>query len=195
MTLARRLTTILGALVVAAVLLTVITGRRAQQPAAARPSFVPDPHNDKVLLTRGWTTQELNKIIDDFVALYGTQVPADFATEVHADPTGALRAVFPHDVPGDLFIFLVNYVRYPRGIDLKGRAVYVAGRATLTSGFGAPHDALGQKAILYVPTNDTDYDVVYVRTVTGMVYEDSFASDTWKRVDNPRLPPEVETLQ
>jgi hypothetical protein len=127
--------------------------------------------------------------------LYGARLPADFAAEVHPDPAGALRAVFPHDLPGDLFTFLVNYVQYPRGIDLKGRAIHVAGRATLTPDFGAPHDALGQKAILYVPTNDTDYDVVYVRTVTGMVYEDSFASGTWKRVDTPRLPPEVETLQ
>ena len=69
----------------------------------------------------------------------------------------------------------------------------VVGTATLSKEFPVPDAALfGKKALFYVPANDRQYDVVYVRVGNDATFENSCGAKNWKRVDDPRLPPELQ---
>ena len=150
--------------------------------------------NDKEMLVRGWKNEELRRILDDFKAMYRERLAAEFAMAVHPMPDGVMRITFPTDIPAPLFAWLVNYIRYPKDFDLSARSIVVLGRTTLSAAFEpAEKKMIGQRAIFYVPTDDREYDLVFVR-VGAATYELSFARGAWKIMTNDRLPPGLDAL-
>lgn len=127
--------------------------------------------------------------------MYNDDLSPDFDYEVHPYDKGSIRITFPHDIPALTFSMFVNYVQYPKKDNLKGRSISVVGKALITPDFHPPSESLvGQNAIFYIPSNDRDYDLVYVR-VGDETFENSFASHRWKRVADSRIPPDVEIKQ
>lgn len=152
--------------------------------------------NDKELLVRGWDQKAIETILRDFKKLYEEHPGSGFAVAIETRPDGAVRVTFPVDVAPDLFPFLVNYVQYPKGFDLRGRLLTVVGRTTLSRAFSLPDPALeGQKASIYVPADDREHDEVYVRTDAGQTFVNSFAASRWKPVRDARLPDGFERLR
>ena len=182
-----------GAGVLAALLYGVSAFRAAQAQGSGTASpFVPDPNNGIRLSVRGWNRSELDKILLDFSKQYGLP-PA--ATKVTTQSDKVLVITFPNDIEPKLLLFLVNYVQYPRDFDLKQRAIAAVAHAALTPAFGLPDSALaGKRAAIYVPANDTDYDLVYVRIEPGSAYRISFTNLIWKAVADPRMPAGVQDL-
>jgi hypothetical protein len=151
--------------------------------------------NDKELFVRGWSNAEIRQIIGDFRQMYRDRLPAGFSTEVHAGDGGVLRVTFPSDIEPRLFCWLINYVRYPKGLDLQSRTILVAGRATIGSDFlPTNHSLIGQRITLYVPTNDKEHDVVFAQ-VSGASYEYPFTSERWRSTSEPRLPVGISDLK
>ena len=146
------------------------------------------------LLVEGWNDSELRKIISDFQHIDNDQ-PWSFSTEIHAGPGWGLRVTFPTGIEPDCFCFLINYAQYPKKFDLKSRTILVAGKATINSDF-LPSDQslIGERMLFYVPSNDTDYDVIYAQ-VRGQGYKYPFSSDRWQRVEDPRMPDRLGRLQ
>ena len=143
-----------------------------------RATFVPDRANDKGIVVRGWTEDELRKLVADFCHMY--EVPPIFDIVHEAD---ALRLRFPGDIDPDLFLFVVNYIHYPKDFDLAGRNISAMATTTLSAAFDLPDEALvGRRATIYVPIGDKDYDVVYLRPDSGAVWAHSFSTRGWKRV-------------
>ena len=168
---------------------------RSQQ-SSSRPQFVPNPTNDKFIISSGWEATELEKILRDFQVLYNGRFHANFTIQSTSVNSTQFRITFPNDIEPMLFHFLVNYARYPKDLDLTNRTISIAGRTTLDQNFALPNPSLiGQKALIYVPTDDHEFDLVYVKMEQGQVYEDSFASSKWKLVQNPRLPGGIEALK
>ena len=164
--------------------------------SSSKPQFVPNPTNDKVIISSGWDKIELEKILRDFQNLYNGRLHSTFTIQLTSVNSTQFRITFPNDIEPMLFSFLVNYARYPKGLDLTNRTILIAGKTTLDQSFDPPNPSLiGQKALIYVPTNDHEFDLVYIKTEQGQVYEDSFASSEWKLVQNPRLPGGVEALK
>ena len=90
---------------------------------------------------------------------------------------------------------MVNYVRYPKKFDLSHRSIGVLGRVVLTAAFGVPDSALiGNRAVIYVPSNDTEYDLVYARVESGRTYTIPFTSLIWEATGAARMPAEVSGL-
>lgn len=175
---------ILTCVVVACV---VVYFARATTRKRLVPGFIPDPANDKELIVKGWTEKELRQIMAHFEKMYQGQLGAAFSVAISRNSTD-VRLRFPQDIPAVEFCFLVNYIHYPEGFDLKDRSVTVFAKTTLSRDFNVPEESLlGQRAIIYVPANDTDFDVVYV-TTGGRTFENSFASQSWKAVADPRIP-------
>lgn len=78
---------------------------------------------------------------------------------------------------------------------MKARSISVVGNATIAQDFHPPSKSLvGQKAIFYIPSNDQDCDLVYVR-VGDETFENSFAAGRWKKVADSRIPPGVAIKQ
>ena len=78
---------------------------------------------------------------------------------------------FPRDIPADIFLFMLNYLKYPidRTAFLDPQA-----RCTVDEDFrrlGAPH--VGDKAFAYV-SEESDYDTVRLLFSRGEAWEFSF---------------------
>ncbi len=156
--------------------------------------FTPDPNNDKTILIQGWSEEELRQILDDFVEEDLTAFAA-FRIEIETCPDNWFLLTFPEDIHPAEFVSLINYLAYPINFDLGGRSVVVAGKTTLNSDFdGLPKSLTGKTALLYLPENDTDYDVIYLQTDSGMTLARSFNEGVWRKVKDPRLPNTVQPL-
>jgi hypothetical protein len=162
-------------------------GARAEKPRA---DFA---ISDKEVIARGWTEPELKQIIGDFVQMYRERVPASFSTAVHSNGD-VVRVTFPADIEPRFFCWLINYIQYPKGLDFRARSILVVGKATITSDFLPSEQSLiGKRMTVYIPADDKEYDVVFGR-VDGQSYEFPFASERWRRMQNPRLPREIDNL-
>src|SRR5437016_8609614 len=156
--------------------------------------FTPDPDNDKVIVVKGWSEDELQKILNDFIA-EDTSGVASYKIEVNKRDEDLYSLSFPQDIHPAIFGFLVNYLAYPMNFALAGRSIIVAGKAMLNSDFqGIPQSLVGKKAIIYIPENDQDYDVVYLQTETGTTLANSFSDGVWREVKDARLSSEVKML-
>jgi hypothetical protein len=150
---------------------------------------------DKELLVRGWSDTELRQIIVDFQQIYHGRLPASFSTDIRAGDGSTLRVTFPADIAPEFFCWLINYVQYPKGFDLKTRTILVAGKATISSDFlPAEQSLVGKRIMFYIPTDDRDFDVVFGR-VDGQSYKYPFTSERWQSVQEPRIPAGVSELK
>lgn len=156
--------------------------------------FAPDPNNDKVIMVKGWNEAELNRILDDFIEEDSSSAP-EYKIDVHKRDENLYDLTFPQDIHPALLGFLVNYLSYPTNLGLGQRSIAVAGKITLDSNFqGIPESLIGRKAIIYVPENDQDYDVIYLQAETGAALANSFTEGIWRKVANARLSNEVKML-
>jgi hypothetical protein len=170
-------------------------GRATSPQSTTVPSFTPKPENYKVILIKGWNEVEIRKIIRDFIETYKNDGYPAYTIEPHKQSENLYRLTFPQDLHPLLFTFLVNYLAYPFNLDLKNRSIIVVGKTPLSSGFdGIDASLVGEMAILYLPENDQDYDVVYMRTESGANLANSFTELRWRRITEARLSNEVKKL-
>src|SRR5436309_8297943 len=156
--------------------------------------FTPDLDNDKVIVVKGWNEDELQRMLDDFIEDDSSGV-ASYKIEVEKRDEDLHRLTFPRDIHAAVFGFLVNYLAYPTNFALAGRSIMVAGKTMLRSDFqGIPESLVGNKAIIYLPENDQDYDVIYLQTETGDTFANSFSEGVWREVKDARLSSEVKML-
>ena len=165
---------------------------RADTPRVDLPPFTPDLHNDKSIVVKGWGENELRKIIDDFIA-ENPRVPNRVETHKHFEREWELR--FPEDLPAFEFIAMVNYLTYPLNLQAADD-VSVLGQATLTSDFqGMPQRFIGTKAIFYVPENDEDFDVVFVKADNRAIFSYSLSEQMWKLVSETQVSPKAAIMR
>jgi hypothetical protein len=181
-------------LVLAALPVIILAKPVKLDPRSDLAPFTPDPGNDKVIVVKGWYEDELQRILDDFIE-EDTSGVASYKIEIDKRDEDLYRLTFPQDIHPAVFGFLVNYLAYPRNFGLAGRSIIVAGKTMLNSDFqGIPQSLVGNKAIIYVPENDQDYDVVYLQTETGATLANSFSDGVWRKVNNAQLSSEVKML-
>ena len=160
--------------------------------APREPATTSDPANGNEVVVRGWTNEELRGILTDFADMSGDDLGPHFDYAVRARDDDSIRITFPHDIPAQEFSFLINYLQYPKNYDLTGRSISVVGKAIISSKFKPPSKSLiGQTATFYIPKDDQNFDLVYVR-VGDKTFENSFASLHWKRVADSRIPAGLE---
>jgi hypothetical protein len=168
---------------------------RSTPQMAVRSPFVPDPKNDKVIIVEGWDEAKLRKVISDFIDTYKDDEYPPYTIDPRKRAEKTFSLTFPKDIHPLLFTFLVNYIAYPFDLDLTHRSIIVCGKTTLNSLFeGIDPSVIGQKAILYIPANDQDHDIVYMRAASGVTFANSFTELVWKHVNDARLSPEVKLL-
>jgi hypothetical protein len=164
------------------------TAQNAQMTAA----FVPNPENNTVVSVRGWSQADMKRILADFLPAYESRADS---VQVNAGTDDRITLTFPHDIQPKILYFLVNYIRYPKGFDLKRRSIGVVARVVLNQSFGVPEPRLiGRHAEIYVPANDTEFDLVFAKVDSDEVYQISFAGLIWQRVEGARIPKDIVGL-
>ena len=184
---------VVGVVVVAAIVFLSFRRRESNFEQVAVAPFVPNPGNDKTIFVRGWNEDEIRKIIADFVETYKNQGYPSYTIEYQKKNENLYRLNFPQDIHPVLFSFLVDYVAYPFELDFENRSITVGGKATLNSDFAGIDKSLsGQRAIFYLPENDQEGAVVYMRTESGLYFANSFEKTAWKQVQDSRLSEETK---
>jgi hypothetical protein len=138
---------------------------------------------------RGWARGELQRIIADFSASY--ELP-DTAIELGTSTGDVSTLAVSDEVAPETFCFLVNYLNYPTGFDLSHRPIGVLARTTFPPGVGRP-DLVGKPAVIYVPSDDTEYDQVYVHCAQQN-YVVSFTDFAWRPTAHARMPANISDL-
>ena len=183
-----------GVIFLPLVLVLIAKPVKAEVPQTDRSPFTPDPDNDKAILIQGWNEDELRKILDDFVEQDLSAFSA-FRIEIQKRFENSFALTFPEDIHPAEFVSLLNYLAYPVDFDLADRSIVVAGRTTLNSDFdGLPKSIERKGALLYIPENDEDYDVVYLQTESGASFAKFFNEGVWRQVNDPRLSSAVKSL-
>jgi hypothetical protein len=184
----------LAVVVLPLVLVLLAKPVKAENPQTDPAAFTPDPNNDKAILVEGWSEDELRRILDDFVEQDFTAFAA-FRIEIEKRLENSFVLIFPEDIHPAEFVTLINYLAYPINLDAAGRAIVVAGKTTLNSDFdGLPKSLAGKKALLYLPENDKDYDVVFLQTESGVTLANFFNEGVWRKVKHARLSSAVMSL-
>ena len=156
--------------------------------------FTPDPHNDKAIVIQGWNEDELRQILGDFLA-EDLSAFAAFRIEIQKRLESSFRLTFPEDIHPVEFASLINYLAYPINLDPAGRSIILAGKTTLNSDFdGLPKSLEGKKALLYLPEDDEDYDVVFMQAESGVTFAKSLNEGVWRKVKDARLSNAVMSL-
>ena len=168
--------------------------------------FFPSPHANPLALVgdgkisrsefavavEGWSTGELQTILRQFEDKYDLP-PNTFGVEGQDDRILRIRAT--NDIDAAQVFFLVNYIMYPENFDLTHRALTAIGEMKLSDQTGLPPGARnGQQAWIYMPSDDHDYDVAYVRLDNGQTYRVSFTNMGWVHVTDARLPAAARNL-
>ena len=133
-------------------------------------SFTASLNSQVSLFVRGWNRTELDQILTDYFGLH--RLPKSSVWRIAAAPNRTLMITFPSDIEPKPLFRLVNYIRYPNNSDLSCRSIAVLGHLVLTPAFGVPDAALlGKRAVIYVPANDTRYNLIYAKVESGSVYK------------------------
>lgn len=139
----------------------------------------------------GWDGSELGRILASFAAQYS--LPAAMF-DLRAEGRDQL-ITFPSGIRADHLLYLVNYIHYPVGFDVKQRSIAVLGQTILDDSFGVPDTSLiGRNASIYVPADDSTYDLAYIMIDEGSVYEVRFTNLAWRSVQANQLSPKVKAL-
>ena len=166
---------------------------RAEYNKPMKFSSATTTNTDVSISVRGWLRPELDHILTDF--LNGYDLRAALVVNVNAVSNDVLVITFPQGIASDKLIFLVNYIQYPKHFNLEKRKIGVVGRVLLTAAFGIPDPTFtGQRATIYIPADDTEYDLVYAKVESKGVYKIQFTDMDWKPVHDARVPTTIEGL-
>jgi len=158
-------------------------------------TFHPTDKNDKLVRVKGWTYNELNKIINDFINLYKKSNYPYYKIDITEIGPSFYKLSFPQDIHPMLFTILINYMAYPFEMDLNKHSIVVVGSATLNGDYaGINAEEFGRKATFYIPDKDVEHDVVYLDVENGKLYENSFTDCVWKSGNKDRLSEEAKKI-
>ncbi|MGE0666600.1 MAG: hypothetical protein AB7O49_08585 [Sphingomonadales bacterium] len=179
------------------VILALTLHRRPAAASLAKPPSIPvlsEPASAPRIIVCGWSRAELDRILSKFSSIYKLDPASTFVVDTASNDN--LLITYRHDPEPDMLMFLINYLHYPHDFELKGRQLAVLASFVITSAYEPPEPSLvGMKAIVYVPADDTEYDLVYVQTAFGKTFEVPFTNLKWKPVELPRLSPSDAALR
>jgi hypothetical protein len=166
----------------------------APAQTTATGTFTPNLSNDTVIISHGWSDEELGRILSGFKTKYRDRLGAVFSLNTHTLNEYDIRIAFPHDIHPRLLALLVSYLQDPPGMEPGGHRVAILGRVTLTSAYPLPNPAYaGKVARVYVPVSDQHHDVVYF-AVNGEFFAESLADGSAMVTSDGRIPPGVQSL-
>ncbi|MCU1264024.1 MAG: hypothetical protein JWM21_342 [Acidobacteria bacterium] len=142
--------------------------------------FDPDPKNDKAIMVEGWESEQLDLIIAGFIAKEDSTAP-HYTIEIDQQREDCYLLTFPDDIHPAIFAALIHYLQYPVEFRVPDSAINIVGRTTLNGAFDAlPEELIGERAYLYLPEDDQDFDIVYLQTESGANLSCSLTDRVWR---------------
>jgi hypothetical protein len=135
--------------------------------------------NDKLVIVNNITQSELDSILTGFCNMYNKESyqaqPRTFKLNERK-----YAIIFPFDIEFEIYCYFINYVHYPMGFD---KSFEVMGWTTTKSGQNwITENTANKKVMLFIPTDDTEGDNVYLTTNDNIGYKLGFAMGEEKQL-------------
>jgi hypothetical protein len=122
---------------------------------------------EKIILVKGGSYSDVKKALQQWIDLYSESISDSFQFELYKNGKGNHVIKADTKLGNERFYYLVNYIKYPEGINYN---VDVEG---VTKGEnGSSLD--GENLLVYIPKNDSEYDNIYVVTENNEHYKIDF---------------------
>lgn len=180
-------------LVIAVIIFYVLRTRlKASEPQpdtdTKRPSQSSLPtqpkQNDKVVIVKGISHSDMKRVLTGFCNMYNKE-------SYQAQPRltklteRKFAITFPYDIDFEIFCYFLNYIEYP--MELQWSPDVTAWTTTKSSDTWITEKAANKKAMLFIPTDDTEHDNVYMTTQDNIGYKLGFAMGEEKQLlDTPK---------
>jgi hypothetical protein len=149
---------------------------------------------DNLIIVKGGSYADVKKALKQWIAQYHNDLNEGFLFKVFKKDRGYHVIQADDNLDNCRFNYLVNYLQYPIDIEYK---VSVIGFTLAKDPNIYDHELLGRRIQVYIPEDDTEYDVVYVVSEYNHVYKVDFGGKTTK-LDNKRdyiqIDPDLEQL-
>lgn len=132
---------------------------------------------DNLIIIKGGSYNEIKKALRQWIELYSDDLESDIKFELYKTGQESHLIVADKRLNNEKFNFLVNYLRYPEGIDYK---IYIDGYITAIDTKLYPKSLLNKKLLIYIPEDDKDFDNVFVTTEDNEVYKIDFGGKVSK---------------
>lgn len=183
-------------IVVVIIILGVIVVSRLNNGSAKQPTMPKKPlelvKNDKIIVVKGNNVnyEKVKKALIDFCNLYNSE--KDTANLIIPRLTKISENEFVITLPYDTYFtdysFLINYLKYPKGISLWEASV-TAWTTTKATDEWITEKSVNKKVMLFIPENDKEYDNVFLTTEDNIGYKLGFALGEEKQLlDSPVKP-------
>jgi hypothetical protein len=149
--------------------------------------------NDKLVVIKGVSYSDLKGVITGFCNMYNKE-SFQARPRLTKFTEREFAITFPYDIDFEIFSYFINYIEYP--MELQWAADVTAWATTKSSDTWITGKSANKHAMLFIPTDDTDHDNVYMTTQDNIGYKLGFAMGEEKQLlDTPKrrfVLPEIE---
>ncbi len=112
---------------------------------------------NKIISITGGTFEQLKNVLLNWLNIYSGNLPNNFQLSLFKNGKNSHYVKIDSELKNKLFFFLINYIKYPEGIDYN---VEVEGFT-----IGKENSVFsGKKLLVYISKDDTEFDNVFVAT-------------------------------
>jgi hypothetical protein len=183
---------VIGLILAVVVFYILRTRVKASEPQAdtgtKRPSQSALPtqttQNDKLVLVKDISHSDIKRVLTGFCNMYNKE---SFQAQPRLTKLTDREFVitFPYDIDFEIFCYFINYIEYP--MELKWSPEVTAWTTTKSSDTWVTGKSANKKAMLFIPTGDTEHDNVYMTTQDNNGYKLGFAMGEEKQLlDTPK---------
>jgi hypothetical protein len=175
-----------GILVVAFILKSCISNNNSKNESRPKNAEIPTEkiQNDKIVLFENVKSEDLKNAIQKFCNNYNQE-------GLRALPLLTILSenkfvvTFPYDTDFATYCYFVNYMYYPN--DIFHKPIIKAWTSTKQNDDWMTNEIVNKKVMLFIPSDDKDYDNVYLTTSDNIGYKMGFAMGEEKqKLNNPR---------
>ena len=135
--------------------------------------------NEKLVLIKGVSYSDLKKVLTGFCNMYNKE-------SYQAQPRltklseREFAITFPYDIDFEIYCYFINYVEYP--MELKWSVNVAAWATTKSSDSWITDKSANKNVMLFIPSDDTEHDNVYMTTSDNIGYKLGFAMGEEKQL-------------
>jgi hypothetical protein len=132
---------------------------------------------DNLIIVKGGSYSDVKKALKQWIFEYHKDLNDDFKFKVFKNGRGNHVIQADDRLDNCRFNYLINYLQYPIDIEYK---VSVIGFTVANDPEIYNQELLGKRIQVYIPEDDTEYDVVYIVSEYNQVYKVDFGGKTTK---------------
>lgn len=129
-------------------------------------------NKDNLIVIKGGSHSDIKRALQQWIELYSNDLETYIKFEFYKTGQENHLIVADKRLNNEKFNFLVNYLRYPEGIEYK---INIEGYTTAKKEKLYPENILNKRLIIYISDNDKEYDNVFVTTENNETYKVDFS--------------------